>query len=539
MKKFAKRFIFFSFLLIIIVSGLHLLLGPFLEHKISEQLSNQLFSPNKIQHGKIYVDIHTRKIFIESIHIDKVVIKQKSFAELTQLIPPLNSKTNEDDFLNQAPQENTIQVAEIFLEGISLYQLLFRNKIVIDELRVTDLFVKLNDKTNLFELLDKQNQNQSAIFSIDKLFVRKINVGCVNIEILDDANHKVLDVDDMSLFLSNVVVSPDSLSSGLPFIFEGLSISGGETSYRLSEFEKLNVRNIELSNDVLKVNGLTIKTIFSRSLLSKHLKFGRDHINLYFPEIVFHNFEYGIQDRTFELYSSKIEIVDPQLHFYRDRFIKRNAARKPLYSELIRNLPFNICVDRAQITNGLITYEENSEGDVPHGKINFKNFNANISNLSNTYDLGTKETIILVDAVFMNKTRLKGKWSFDMQDKKDNFQLTAQLNSVEANIFDDFARDHINMTFEGNLFDIFIRINGNDFRSITEMKLWYKNFKVRHYKKNNKKNWLTTTLVNIYASSSSGDDGENVEVETERAMNRTFFNFIWISIRDALKEVFI
>ncbi|TVQ76946.1 MAG: hypothetical protein EA358_08050 [Flavobacteriales bacterium] len=538
MKKFAKRFIFFSFLLIIIVSGVHLLIGPFLEHKISEQLSNQLFSTHKIQHGKIYVDIHTRKIFIESIHIDEVLVNQKSFAELTQQITPLKSKANEDDLLNQDHQENTVQVAGIYLEGISLYQLLFRKKIVVDELRVTDLFVKLNDKTNLFELLDKQDQNQSAIISIDKLFVRKINVGCVNIEIQNEANHKVLDVDDMSLFFSNVEVTPDSLSSGLPFTFEGLSLSGGETSYRLSEFEKLNVRNIELSNDVLKVNGLTIKTIFSRSLLSKHLKFGRDHINLHFPEIVFHNFEYGIQDSTFELYSSKIEIIEPQLHFYRDRFIKRNPARKPLYSELIRNLPFNICVDSAQIKNGIITYEENSEGDVPHGKINFKKFNANISNLSNTYELGTKETIIVVDAVFMNKTRLKGKWSFDVQDEKDNFLLTAQLNSVGANIFDNFARDHINMSFEGNLFDIFIRINGNDFRSKTDMKLSYKDFKVRHYKRNNKKNWITTTLANIYASNSSDDDGENVEVETERAMNRTFFNFIWISIRDALKEVF-
>ncbi|MCC5917023.1 MAG: hypothetical protein JJU02_06815 [Cryomorphaceae bacterium] len=506
MKTLAKRITIIAVSIAALCIGALFLIDPYLENQIAKAFSSQQFTPLKIEHGNIDVRSRAKTVFIENLRI------------------------HQND-------ENTIEISGIEIKGISVFKLIFQKKILVEAFRINDVFVEAGHENTLFEILE--NDENETDHKFREICIANLNIDCINIQLQSKTHRPLFAIKDMQLDVVNIETRPDLLKKRVPCIAESVGLFGGELSYLLGEYDELKVRKIAYDQSNLKLNNLSIKTIYNRKALSRVIKIGRDHLDLEFPEVAFHNFKFSEIDSSFDVYSSKLVVHQPGLHFYRDRFIKRSTARKPLYSELLRNLPFGLTIDSAEMKNGLITYEENANEGNPHGKINFKKFNVNISNLSNTYPLGEKETAILVDCTFMDKTSLKGRWSFDVQNEKDQFKLTAKLGSIEANLFNDFAKDHINIVFEGRLYNTYLTITGNDHKSRTDFKISYEDFKVTVLRKNGKKNWFTTQLANIYASNASDEGGEDAQVETERAKNRSFFNFVWISIRDALKEVFI
>jgi hypothetical protein len=219
-----------------------------------------------------------------------------------------------------------------------------------------------------------------------------------------------------------------------------------------------------------------------------------------------------------------------------------NTSIKPLYSKSIRNIPFPLTLDSLHANNAMVVYEEKVSARQPAGAINFSNLNASIGNLSNTYALGEKKTTIHITSIFMDESPLNIEWSFDVNDLKDTFQIQGELDALNATKMNSFTKASLNVELEGKIKKTFFNIHGNNERSSIDLRISYDNLKVEILNKENKRNWLLSSVANIFVKKDTDSrEGSFIEGKgtAERNKDKSFFNYLWISIQEGLKDVMV
>ena len=212
---------------------------------------------------------------------------------------------------------------------------------------------------------------------------------------------------------------------------------------------------------------------------------------------------------------------------------------KPLYSKMLRDLPFELTVDSLKITDGKIKYEERQNAENMGGSINFENLNAEMANVSNTYKSPTK-TEIEIKSNFMGKTPITVNWSFDVQNMEDQFQFRAEVGQLVAERLNSFTEPNLKVMLEGNTN---FTIDGNNTSSTIDMKINYSDFKVTLLQKDGKdKNKFLSTIANIFISKNSEKKDEfykEGKANATRNKSKSVFNFLWINVKEALIKILI
>ena len=150
---------------------------------------------------------------------------------------------------------------------------------------------------------------------------------------------------------------------------------------------------------------------------------------------------------------------------------------------MLRTLPFNLTMDSVKINNAAIVYTEKVKEENQGGKINFKNLNAKISNVSNTYK-SPKKTNIHVNAIFMERTPFTTHWSFDVNNTNDTFLFKADVGNLPAQDINSFTIPNLKVKLEGEANKTYFTIDGNNTTSQVDLKINYDQFKISVLNKN-------------------------------------------------------
>ncbi|MGM0635773.1 MAG: hypothetical protein ACQESK_06875 [Bacteroidota bacterium] len=507
-----KKLTYFIVTVFFILIGLLILSWAadyYIEHKIETLLANKQFEKFEIDDYEIDVKSRSGSVYINHL-------------SLSEPEKPLTK----------------IKITALELKGLSLYQLLVSNSIIIRELSIEKAHLSI-DKSSEF-LQENKTEESSFLADFEQIKLEKIAIKQLYFEIITDASQQLFQIDNMSLTIADFNVNQDLENSEIPFDFKEFSLKNGKVSYLISEFDELEAKEIEYQHKNFKISDFSIQTIYDRVELSKMLETERDHFNLKIPSLEIKNFEASKNNSNLRLKTSKLILNQPKLQVYRDKQVKKDTSFKALYSKTLRELPFKITVDSARINQAKITYEERIEDEEAPGKIKLSELSADISNLSNTYPANRKKTNISVTSIFMDKTPLEAKWNFDMNNISDEFIFEAKLGNLAAENFNSFTENHLKVQLEGELKKTYLTINGNNDRSNTAMKLAYNDFKVEIVgEEGNKKNILTELTKIFISEDNDANKNNEVQAEAERDKTRSFFNFIWVSISAALKELFL
>ena len=316
-------------------------------------------------------------------------------------------------------------------------------------------------------------------------------------------------------------------------------MSSDSLYYKLNAFDVLTIAQVKWDGISLILDNTQIKTIISRTALSKQIKSERDHNNLRVKQIIVDSLRYGHHpSKKMYIDASKLELKQPSYTIYRDKRLPDNYETKPLYSEKLRELDFDLMIDSVLISNGAITYEEKVSGTSQAGKLDFKQIHASIYNLGNTYALGAKKTKIDIQALFMTKSPLRLKWNFDVQNTQDQFYVDGSLKDLPATDLNAFTSPNLGASMKGSLQEVYFNIAGNDSNSHIDLKMKYDDFKVSIVDQGKKKKkWLASTLANIFISKTSNreDSGfKEGQGEVQRNQNKSFFNYLWINLKEGM-----
>src|SRR5690606_35822365 len=165
-----------------------------------------------------------------------------------------------------------------------------------------------------------------------------------------------------------------------------------------------------------------------------------------------------------------------------------------------------------------------------------------ISNISNR-NLNAEDfprTIIEAKALFMGETDLTLNWSFDVSNEMDEFQVSGKLGAIEAGNINPFLVPAMNVEAEGNIQSLYYDFYGNRNQANGNMQLSYRDFKVNILKdgEEERKSLLSRLANLIIRNDRMNEDVQQENINTTRDKTKSFWNFLWLCIRDGALSTF-
>ncbi|MUU78429.1 hypothetical protein [Winogradskyella endarachnes] len=428
------------------------------------------------------------------------------------------------------------ELKTIEIKDIGYYDFLINDQISINYLILDQLVVnyKYNPKVK------RSSYNKGILEKLKQIIhVEKVDFNNADVLVLNsETDSTLLSLPKFNFELKELQIQPEASNISNKIKFKDFKVSASNVKWAMNTFDDLFANTIEITDDYAVFNEFQIKTKYNRQEYSKILNVERDHFQLNIKQLKLNDLDYGFNiENSFYLTSKEMNVVTPETEIYRDKLVTDDLKKKPLYSQLLRDLDFNLNIHLVEITNGKIAYLEKVNEDKSAGRLDFTNLNATIVNLGNIN--GSEETQIKVNSTFMDNSSLAVRWDFKVNDNTDQFSFKADLGLFNADQLDQFTNANLNIDLNGQLQQTYFTISGNKKASRVDLKMKYNDFEVAILKKNGKeKNRLLSKLVNLIVSKNSNETKNNFrygqDYKVERDVTKSVFNYIWLNVKQGL-----
>ena len=513
MKTSFRRILYIVLALLIVAAISTIAAEFFIKHKIEELVAEQLPENMAGNYDDITVNLWTGSIFLEN---PSLIIKN---------------------------EKNNINHTFINLESVKVSDLSFWKYLTKNELHIGKIVLKSSQ--TIVHKDRKEPVNDSVVKPKSKIELPPIHLDLFKLEAAefavydnekDSTNFKLK---NLSVTVRGVELNNETLRNKIPFTHQTIEASSDSIFLKVNAYENLTLESFVLSdgkNVVFK--NLDFTTKYSKTGLSQLIDVERDHYNLSLESLSIEGYDFGFTRDTFYAKSRKVILDAPSLAIFRDKLITDDTSTKPLYSRSLRELPIQLSVDSLQIRDGTVNYQERVQEENQGGSINFKDMEALVTNLGNTYK---EKTTLSLQTVFMDHTPFSAVWRFDVQNINDDFLFEGKVGHLEAKNMNTFTAPNMNVRLEGQANQTYFTIDGNNDTSQTTMKISYSDFRVNLLRSDGeKKNKVISALVNIFVSKNSEKKNElyrEVSAPATRDKTKSVFNFLWISVRNALQKI--
>jgi len=442
-------------------------------------------------------------------------------------------------------KEDSVEHTFVNVEKLKISDISYWNYLFNDEIHVESILLE-NPTIAYYQdrRIATKDTVRKAIATIYKpIVIDHIKIKNTKLVIFEKGKDSTkIYTDGLSLEVNGITISNETVLRKIPFDYKAFNAKSDTVFVKVSPYENLTVEgfSVEKNNAIFK--NLKLKTKYSKKELSKIITKERDYYNLSLQSLTIDDFDFGFNNNKFFTKTKLVSLDTPSIEIYRDKLVADDPKIKPLYSKMLRDLPFAITVDSLKIIDAKIKYEERQKVENMGGSINFENLNAAIANVSNTYKSPTR-TSIKLKAKFMDDTPLTANWSFDVQNLHDQFLFKAELGSLQANKLNSFTEPNLMVSLNGRTNKTFFTIDGNSDTSKTDMKISYTDFTVMVLREDGKrKNRFLSTIANIFIPKNSTKKGDNYRdgsAEATRDKTKSIFNFFWVSIKASLIKILI
>ncbi|MDD3721120.1 MAG: hypothetical protein PHW92_01350 [Lutibacter sp.] len=430
-----------------------------------------------------------------------------------------------------------LKLETLQLNGIGYWDFLFN-----ETLSIKNILLK-NPKLNYYpykQIASKKSETKTNRKGIKTIKFNELNITNGNINIMKQSADSIkLSVSSYQL---TVLAGEINLRSGqqTPLNYNSYKLKAENIILGNNDYETFKINRMNANKEVMQIENLQIIPKYNKNELSSHLSKERDYINLNIPKIILNNFDFNFVKNRLGITVTSAEIVAPNLEIYRDKLLPDDLTIKPLYSEFLRNLNFNLAIDLTEIKDGYISYAELVEPNNQAGKLFFNKVDATINHITNHKN--AKKTEIKIRSELMGKAPLELNWSFDVNNTSDTFIVSGSINNLPAEILNPFFKSNSNTLVEGTLQQMYFTFYGDTNESQGEMKMKYEDFKFKILRKNGFKiNKILTAIGNIFVNDGSKTDAEGFRhgnIQAEREKTKSFFNYLWINIKSGIISTF-
>ncbi|MDN5200137.1 hypothetical protein QQ008_02160 [Fulvivirgaceae bacterium BMA10] len=470
----------------------------FRPRNLNRNYQNQLKQLGKVSH----FNISSPKIDLKGIDLEKAYL-QKDYGIVNATINSPSfiltsypeNKPNKDKII---PQDVLNQLLSEHLKKLTVNQMDFKNgtfthKQIFQSERKTFNLQRIAGHVKNFELNETSRQHDQRLFYSD----------------------------DVDLVISNYTYKmPDSM-----YTFNARKIGVSTAKSRLF------------------LDSVTFIPRFGKYQFSRKLGYEADRINASVRRIEFNKFNFKDYILRDQFESSLVNVYGLHVDDFRDKRLPISQNQKPkMPQEQLRDLDYNIVLDRVKLKDGYISYQEFVEEGQQPGTIYFENLNADLRNVTNDPAQLNKNDRFIMDAQadIMGKGRVKAKLSFSIRDKRNAFEFSGNIgamNLVEINpMLENVAFVSVKSGLNQNLD---FSMNANDNFAVGNMRFTYDDLRVSVIKKKTgNTGGLASFFANTFVINNKNPEGKNQRVGDiyfERDKSKSIFNYWWKSLLSGIK----
>ena len=446
--------------------------------------------------------------------------------------------TQPNDSLPQFPHH--MLVNKVRLEGISIYQLLKKDKLHIHKVLFDVGEFQLNQG-----LKSSKTDSAEIKISLKGLTIDRLVVKDVYVKVFTDSVDQYEGIVNLSLdkvALTDFKHIRELTSYGLgsfDALITNVSIKGEKDMYNKT-IAKIYANSVDSK---VEIDSVLFVPKYSKYQFSRKLGRQADRMNVMFPKISINGLDFTqLKDSLFK--AASIEIKSAKLHVYKDKrlpFIKEKTT--PLPIEMIRDFKLALAIDTIKITDANITYEEFPEKGYNSGKVTFERLNATLDHLTNRDHFPDyKQATLKASSYIMGKGLLKAEFSlpygksqvYNAKGTLVNFYLY-RLNPMLENLA------FVSIT-SGKLNQLTFNFDYTDAKSNGTVIVNYEDLKLNSLtkEKNSEKNEIKSFVINAILKKNKTGKTEKEKrtgtVDFERDRRRAIFHYWWRSLLTGIKS---
>lgn len=428
-----------------------------------------------------------------------------------------------------------ISAVKIDLNGLSYLEYLRNGKIILDEFSVVEPTITVfRNAPNTRETTEEFERD---------ILVRSFQITDGNFRIMGIDSVEQVFLDFSTLELEAITLDSTTIEKQVPFAYDGYNLAADSLYLELDGQHHLSTGKMEMINGKVNVEDTRIIPKFDKVEFQRQIPHEKDRFDLVVEVIKLESFVWGFEKDSLYLKASRIGITDADLEVYRNKLLPDDPSKKTLYSEKIRNAPVKLDIEKVEVKNSTIEYQEKIKTEMEPAVVFFTDVDATIYRLNNTgmEEKELRRTQIDARANFMGEPVLEVDWEFDASNLQESFSISGSFGSLSGPAINRFLRPALNIETRGGIKSLAFNFNGNDDRAIGEMQLKYEEFKVDVLgEEGEEKSGFLSGIVNFFINNDAITENYNHEnLEVTRDKTKSFWNFLWLCLREGALSSFL
>ena len=448
----------------------------------------------------------------------------------------------------------TFHLSTVHVDGIGIDDLISKKRIEITGINVTDPVINVFHAKRIYNADDRKSNDTLSLYQKLKGQMEKISIGKINIENGTYINHdlakknKTTKFKDVSILINDLLIDSTTEHDNSRFLFakhatlstKNYSIPTTDNMYFFS------AGKISISADQHTVTAMNVelKPRYNRQEFENKLAFKKDMYHFAFKKIVLNDVDWMGMINNERLVSKRAEISGGSFSDFLDRAKPATPVKTNNFpSQILMSMPFKIAVNKLDLHNIDITYEEHNPLSDQNGIVYFDNLNGTINHISNMPEEIKQHPVTDFSgtALFMHQVPMTAKFGFDLAKyKTGKFSVDITMNTMDNATINKVSEPLGLFTVKtGEMQHATGHIDGDNFRTTGNITMQYNNLHITPLKKDKeekgklKKKSVTSLFANIlFVKNENPKDNElrQPNFTVERNQYSSFFNLVWKTI---------
>lgn len=328
------------------------------------------------------------------------------------------------------------------------------------------------------------------------------------------------------------------IDENIPFVVGKLSLVTDSVFYQVDALYELSAKQVRMNEGDIRIDTFRIRPRYGKQAFQNHIPFQKTRADLMVPRMMLTGFAWEASDDTLFFSGSSLELDSADLQLYRDKTLDENPIVKPLYSKMMRELPFGLKVDSVQVNAGRITYEILFQKERDPGMVYLEQVEGRIKNLTNR-GMGEgnfPRTHVHAGALFMKESKIDLDWSFRADDPADGFHVSGSLSRITDRSMNFFLEPAFHVSAEGAIDALQFNFWGDDVRAEGAMRMRYEKLKIEWLKDDGRPRKMLSMMSNLLLRKKMSGSAEKEGIEVERVQTKSFWAYLWKMVQTGSLE---
>jgi hypothetical protein len=499
----------------------HVGLNLWIKNRLPVVLNRENDSQYEITYGDLEVSLLSRSMMASDI----IVVPKAS----------LVNKATKEGFYAKI---NSVEIARF-----KIFDIIFNDKLRAQAINITKPEIIIYELTEE-KKKDPRRIREKVVEPFRKIIlVSEIAMSEGDLKILYvKSNDPILHISNIAFEIDGIVLTDATLEQKIPFGFDQYKISCDSVYYRPNPYYGIRAGKFQTNNNSLSIANASYLPRVSRQKFVASLPLEKDLFTVKTGNISIDSIDWGFKNDKFFLHTKKIQLDDVAANVYRSKIPPDDPKKKHLYNKLLREIPFDLHVEKFEVRHGTIQYEEEKTFEKGSGLLSFNNLYMTAHNLSSGYGQKKVPNVVIdVNCKFMNLAPMKLHWTMNVLDQSDGFNISGSILKFPAAGLTPFTKPYMNVTAEGMLDKIYFNYTGNDAVAKGDFAVEYDDlkFNILQKKDRKKKNKVLSAIANLFVKNDTKDRVKQTDIEVDRLQDKSFFNFFWRMNAEGLKKLLI